>query len=155
MKHIKKYNESKKDYNDLVTSFIDEVSAVFDNDKWGIISHTIHERVGGQILSDYHEFKLKDYQTYPDIVTSTILENFDSSTKYPFISIGIQRDNGHPHSKDIFLKINEDIKLLNNIKKLLKNLEYLNIYVPFDYEYVSYDLLSLRIDLKWHLLKSL
>lgn len=143
MKHIKKYNESKVDLNKIVTSFIDEVSAVLDNDKWGIIERSF-DRIGG-----YYEFELKDYQTYPDIVTSTILENFDSSTKHPFISIGIECDNRHPHSKDIFLKINEDINLLNNIKKLLKNLEYLDIYVPFDYEYVNYNLLSLRIDLKY------
>lgn len=150
MKHIRKYNESKIDYTKIVSSFIDEVSAVFDNDKWGVI-----ERVSGQILSDYYEFELKNFQTYSDIVTSKILENFDASTKHPFISIGIQCDNGHPHSQDILLKINNNINLLNNIKKLSKNLEYLNIYVPFDYEYVGYDLISLRIDLKGHLLKSL
>jgi len=150
MKHIRKYNESKIDteqMSQIVTSFIDEVSAVFDNDKWGII-----ERVSSQILSDYHEFELKDYQTYPDIVTSKLLKSFDSSTKHPFISIGIERENSNPYNKDVFLKINEDISLLNNIKKLLKNLEHLNIYVPFDYEYVGYNLLSLRIDIKWHLL---
>lgn len=149
MKHIRKYNESKIDteqMSQIVTSFIDEVSAVFDNDKWGIIERS-DERI-----DKYYQFKLKNYQKYPDLVFMEIGDSFVSDIKNPFISIGIERENSNPYNKDIFLKINEDISLLTNIKKLLKNLEHLNIYVPFDYEYVGYNLLSLRIDIKWHLL---
>lgn len=152
MKYIRKYNESidgLPHYTKIVSSFIDEVSGVFDDDKWGIIERT-DERNG------YYEFELKDYQTYSDIVTSKILEIFDSSTKNPFISIGVKRgDDTNPYNRDVLSKINEDINILNNIKRLFKNLEHLEIYTPFDYEYVGYDLLSLRIDFKWHLLKSL
>jgi len=56
MKHIRKYNESKIDteqMSQIVTSFIDEVSAVFDNDKWGIIERS-DERI-----DKYYQFKLK------------------------------------------------------------------------------------------------
>lgn len=150
MKHIKKYNESKKDYTDLVTSFIDEVSAVFDNDKWGIIEKSYDRNLG-----DYYEFELKNYQKYPDIVFSKILDGFDSSTKHPFISIGIECDYARVQPHELLKKINQNIELLTNIKRLLKNLEYLDIYAPYTYEYVSYDLLSLRIDLKWYILKDL
>lgn len=148
MKHIRKYNESKINYSQIVTSFIDEVSSVFDDDKWGIIERSVER------IDKYYEFELKDYQKYPDLVFLEIGDGFVPSTKHPFISIGLKCGNTNPYNKDVFSKINEDINILNNIKKLFKNLEHLNIYVPFDYEYVGYDLLSLRIDLKWHLLKS-
>ncbi len=124
MKHIRKYNESINGllhYTNIVTSFIDEVSAIFDDDKWGIIDRS-EERI-----DKYYQFELKDYQKYSDLVFNKILDTFDSPnkhTKYPFISIGIRCGNPNPYNKDILSKINEDINLLNNIKRLFKNLKH-------------------------------
>ena len=135
MKYIKKYNESKLDYSNLIDQVIDEITSVFSDNEWGEIKSTCSGP------GEPYQYELRKYDKNSKEVLKYLKYEME---RYGNVSIGFNFDLSENSRYDALTSITEYQNFFTKMKKFILNISYLDIKCE-NLNFKNNDLVSIRI----------